>query len=192
MLHSVYNAPIEKNNYQPDVPLTLRPSNPMQDHEQKVNAMRETIRSKKKAYKLPKKKVHRTVIPKILLQRRRKPQHEIIKQYQPCTELPAYVPAQPRDEVIDDLQYMMEMGKKRKEIRPKQTEHTQSEPMTKKMEIQLRMEELLSEIKERQQFLETMKELNSADYRQHVQEMNMQIAAHFKEFKILDKIMSEL
>lgn len=192
MMHTVYNASSERNSYRPEVPLTVRPSNPIQDHEQKLQSMRESIRAKKRAYRLPKKKVHHRPIPKILLQRGRKPQHEIVREYQHGTDLPIYVPAQPRDEVIDDLQCIMEMGKKRSEIKAKLSEHTRCEPMTKKKEIQLRMEELLNEIKERQQFLETMKELKPGDYRQYAQEINLQIKEHIKEFKILDKALTAL
>ena len=195
MMHSVYNAPNEKNSYQPDATreqMTVRPSNPTVDHESIKQAKRDAIRAQKNKYKLPKRKVYNYTVPKILLQKKRKPQHQIIKEYQPLTDLPAYVPAQPREEIIDDLQCVMESGKGRKEITFEQSQQITVEPITKKERIQQRMDELLNEITERQQFLATMKELQSADYPTHVHQMNAQIKAHFKEFKTLDKIRSEM
>lgn len=41
MMHRIYNASEERNSYQPNIKLTLRQSNPMQEHQQKLQILRD-------------------------------------------------------------------------------------------------------------------------------------------------------
>ena len=141
---------------------------------------------------LPQKKANTKPIPKILLQRGRKSELEIKKDlkenYQPESQI--YIPAKPRTEQIDDLQCIMETGNKRKQTtnNPKKSVNKKSK-LPKQHPLQQRMEEILQEIAERQQFLIEMKQLNSKNYAEYEVEINRQIALRSKEFKALDKML---
>eukprot|EP01084_Bolivina_argentea_P276271 471381_1 len=192
-LHRIYNASQERNSYQPNVKLTLKSSNPTQEHLNKLKQQREEIRAKKKPVNIPYKRKYTKPTAKILLQRGRKPQHEIEKElieYYEADHSQIYIPTKSRSETISDLQYTMETGSKR---RPKLVKRKQNivddckEETNTNTQIRIRMEELLNEINERQHFLQTMKECNSKKYRLYEQEMNRQISLKWQEFKQLDK-----
>ena len=59
-------------------------------------------------------------------------------------------------------------------------------PQTQTGKLRSRMEEILAEIHERQQFLQQMKQLNSQNYHQYELEINHQITLKSKEFMQLD------
>eukprot|EP01083_Nonionella_stella_P123922 373745_1 len=191
-LHRIYNASQERNSYQPNVALTLKPSNPLQEHRDMLERHRDALRSKKKAVHIPRKGHNTKPIAKILLQRGRKPKHQIEKEWianDPINNVRTYVPTKPRGDEIDELQCLMETGSKVRNImiRP----NTQPLQHTKSMqtEIQDRMEELLNEINERQQFLHTMKHLNSKNYAKYENQINREIAVKCHEFKQLDRLL---
>ena len=41
MMHKIYNAAEERNSYEPNVKLTLRQSDPTQDHQEKLKRIRD-------------------------------------------------------------------------------------------------------------------------------------------------------
>ena len=41
MMHTIYNAAQERNGYEPNVKLTLRQSDPTQDHKEKLKRLRD-------------------------------------------------------------------------------------------------------------------------------------------------------
>ena len=154
-----------------------------------------TVRAKKKPVLIPKKKSNTKPIPKILLQRGRKSQNDITNDMKENYQIqkPRYVPIKPRDEQIDELQYTMETGNKHRSRQKKKSNKVSSKPklsltpqQLQKAKIQSRMEELLAEIQDRQQFLIEMKQINSPNYNQYEIDMNYQISIKSQEFKQLD------
>ena len=161
------------------------------------------VRAKKKPVSIPKRKNTTKPIPKILLQRGRKSQQNITNDFKKNYQIQPqrYVPTKPRDKQINELQYIMETGNKPYQIPSNQylTNKTKSKSKSQSLpvqpqtvKLQSRMEEILTEIHERQQFLFQMKQLNSQNYHQYKLEINHQISLKSKEFMQLDMKLQNL
>ena len=194
MIHKLYNAPKERNCYEPNIKLTLRASDPTKEHKLKLEQMRKEIRSKKKTVRLPKKKKSNKAIPKILLSKGRKSREQIQREMDENNQniqMPIHIPIRPRCEQIGDLQCLMETGHKKIKIDSVKTGNTRKK---KKRcidaELKHRMEELLNEMNERQKFLDSMRQIKSKNLKQYEAQINVQIAQKCKEFKQIDAFLA--
>lgn len=189
MMHTLYNAPQERNCYEPNIELKLRASDPAKEHQLKLDKMRKEIRCKKKTVNIPKKQKSVKSIPKILLSKGRKSKQQILREmdieYKKFQKIPIRIPSKPRHEQIDELQCLMETGIKKKK---KKKDKMRQKSVDKEFED--RMSELLNEMNQRQQFLESMKQIKSKNYKKYEAQINAQIAAKWKEFKQIDALLA--